>query len=88
MPWNKVPGLAFLCMLERGPAMDTFVCPKCLAQYVVVRRDDPADREPTCGRCDHPFPDEASGGGWLHYEPAKAKMSPTPTIEAQHEPTD
>jgi hypothetical protein len=52
--------------------MSRFVCPECRAEYLVLRRDAPADPEPSCEQCDHPFPDEAVSGGWLHYERATA----------------
>jgi hypothetical protein len=46
--------------------MVRFICPQCQAEYAVARRRAPADREPTCERCDRRFPDEKAGG-WLHY---------------------
>jgi transposase-like protein len=46
--------------------MDRFICPQCQAEYTVTRSGAPADREPTCERCDRRFPDEKDDG-WLHY---------------------
>jgi hypothetical protein len=79
--WNDFAGSAFVGMGLSGESMglsgespvSTFVCPECRAEYAVVRRDAPADAEPSCEQCDHPFPDEATGGGWLHYERAKTQ---------------
>jgi len=39
--------------------MDRFICPECRAEYTVIRCEAPADREPTCEQCDHPFRDQA-----------------------------
>jgi len=54
-------------LFHQGEAMDRFICPECRAEYAVTECEAPADREPTCEQCDHPFRDEGDGG-WMRYE--------------------